>query len=253
MWEATGEGVVLPLVEGGAARVLRLRTAGLPESDSSQLVKELAEQQRGLDLAFCVTRFGVDLLLRTEDEHLDLEAVAAPFVESLGRKLYTVGEQDLPEVVGEMLRARHQTVAVAESCTGGLLGADLTSQPGSSAWFVGGVLAYSDAVKEKELGVPAELLRTHGAVSREVAEAMARGARERFATDWALSVTGIAGPDGGTPEKPVGTVHLALSGGGSMRARALSLPGDREQNRYWTVAAALDLLRRTLQYGDDTP
>jgi nicotinamide-nucleotide amidase len=246
MWEQTGEGVVAPLVKGGAPRALRLRSAGLPESDAAQLVGEIAAAAPALELAFCVTRFGVDILLRTEDEGLDLDAASRPFVDALGEKLYTIGDGGLPEVLAELLWERGESVAVAESCTGGLLGAELSSVPGSSRYFRGGILAYADEVKRRQLGVEAEDLRLHGAVSAEVAEAMARGARERVESDWALAITGIAGPDGGSEEKPVGTVFVALAGAEGAQHRRLSLPGDRAQNREWSVAAALDLLRRHL-------
>jgi nicotinamide-nucleotide amidase len=149
-------------------------------------------------------------------------------------------------VVASLLWDRGESVAVAESCTGGLLGADLSSVPGSSRYFRGGILAYADDVKQQLLGVDADRLQRHGAVSAEVAEAMARGARERLGADWALAITGIAGPDGGSEDKPVGTVFVALAGRDGAWHRRLSLPGDRTQNREWSVAAALDLLRRQL-------
>ena len=141
---------------------------------------------------------------------------------------------------------RGLTLAAAESCTGGLVAARLTSVPGSSEVFRGGLVAYADDVKQAELGVPAELLRRHGAVSAEVAAAMAAGARERLQADVAVSTTGVAGPGGGTPEKPVGLVYLHAEGPEGSRSRELGLPGDRDAVRGRSAVAALHLLRTLL-------
>jgi len=138
-------------------------------------------------------------------------------------------------------------VAVAESCTGGLLGGRLTSLAGSSDYFLGGVLAYADAAKEHLLGVPAGLLACEGAVSAPVAAAMAEGARRATGADYGLSTTGIAGPGGGTPAKPVGLVYVGCAGPTGVTTWENKFPGDRESVRGWTVAAALHLLRQTLE------
>jgi nicotinamide-nucleotide amidase len=143
-----------------------------------------------------------------------------------------------------LLRARGLTLATAESCTGGLVAARLTEVPGSSDVFLGAVVAYANAVKEGELGVPAEVIARYGAVSAETAAAMAQGARERLGADLAVAVTGIAGPDGGTPEKPVGLVHLHVAGPEGGRDQRLDLPGDRETIRTRATVAALHLVRR---------
>lgn len=139
------------------------------------------------------------------------------------------------------LRAARQTVAVAESCTGGLVGGALTSVPGASDVFPGGIVAYSDRVKERELGVPSATLRERGAVSRETAQALARGVRMRLEADWGVGVTGIAGPSGGRPDKPVGTVWIGVAGP-APETRHFHFPGDRASVREATVRAALDLL-----------
>ncbi len=165
----------------------------------------------------------------------------------LGETVYGEGEEGgLEQVVGDLLAARGRTVATAESCTGGLLAERLTRVPGSSRYFPGAVVAYANAEKVALLGVPAELLELHGAVSEEVARAMAEGARRHFAVDYALAVTGIAGPQGGSPEKPVGTVHLALAAADETRHRAVRLIGDRERIRWQASQAALEMLRRRI-------
>ena len=162
--------------------------------------------------------------------------------------MYASGDDvSLEGTVGALLRDRGAAVAVAESCTGGLLGQRLTAVAGSSAYFLGGVLAYSNDVKERELGVPHDDLAQHGAVSREVALAMANGVRERFASSHALAVTGVAGPGGGSPEKPVGTVHLAVVGpqGAVLHTRS-RFPGNRTTVRRLSTQVALEMLRRML-------
>ena len=140
------------------------------------------------------------------------------------------------------LTARRATVATAESCTGGLLSARLTALSGASAYFVGGVVAYADAVKSGALGVDPNLLRQHGAVSEEVAAALARGAREVFGSALAASITGIAGPGGGSPEKPVGLVFMAVARAGGVQVRKETYPGDRDAVRSAAVRDALELL-----------
>jgi nicotinamide-nucleotide amidase len=157
-------------------------------------------------------------------------------------------EETLEAVVGGLLGAAGRSVATAESCTGGLVAERLTRVAGSSAWFVGATVTYADRLKVELLGVDGRLIERHGAVSREVAEAMATGVRKRLASDYGIAVTGIAGPGGGSDEKPVGTVHVALAGprGGAPAHRRLRLPGDRGRVRRLTSQWALDLLRREL-------
>jgi PncC family amidohydrolase len=138
--------------------------------------------------------------------------------------------------------ARGLTVSTAESCTGGLVAHALTEVPGSSGYLVGGVVAYADAVKRELLGVPAEMLRAHGAVSAQVALAMAEGVRARLGTDLGVAVTGVAGPDGGTASKPVGIVYVAVAGRGAHEVRRHLWAGDRSENKTASAAAALELL-----------
>ena len=150
--------------------------------------------------------------------------------------------QDLEEKVGELLSQRGWTLAVAESCTGGLVGHRITNVSGSSVYFEGGVISYSNEVKEHVLGVPLETLIDHGAVSKETVLAMAKGVRRLLGTDVAVSITGIAGPTGGTPEKPVGLVYIGLAAEDAESAEKHIWAGDRESNKAQTAEAALKLL-----------
>jgi nicotinamide-nucleotide amidase len=174
-----------------------------------------------------------------------LERAAGEIAARIGAAVVSLTGQSLETVVGEALRARRWRLAAAESCTGGLLMGRLTDVPGSSAWLTGGIVAYADEVKVRELGVPEAWLAAHGAVSEPVAEAMARGVRERLAADVGVAVTGIAGPGGGSDAKPVGTVVIAVSAAGE-RVRTFVFPGDRSMVRAFSVAAALDMVRREI-------
>lgn len=152
----------------------------------------------------------------------------------------------MEEVIAEMLSTRGKTLAVAESCTGGLIAMRLTEVPGSSSYFWEGAVTYANESKIRVLGVPEKILIDHGAVSAETAEAMANGMRERAATDFAISVTGIAGPDGGSEEKPVGTVFIGYSDKEKTKSMKFLFPGDRELIRWRSSQAALDYLRRQM-------
>jgi|SRR6185437_372509 len=162
----------------------------------------------------------------------------------LGHAVYSRDRQSLSAVVGQLLRSRRQTLAVAESCTGGLLGQRLTADAGASDYFLGGVIAYSNAAKKSLIEVPASTLARGGAVSAPAAIAMAKGAQQRFGANWGVSITGVAGPGGGTPAKPVGTVFVGLAPPrGRARAVRLRLAGDRAQIRSHAAQTALNLLR----------
>jgi PncC family amidohydrolase len=149
---------------------------------------------------------------------------------------------DLAERLQARCVARGLTLATAESCTGGLVAHLITEVPGSSAYLVGGVVAYSNGVKERELGVTADVLDAHGAVSAQVAVAMAEGVRRQLASDLGVAVTGVAGPDGGTEAKPVGLVYVAVAGGGEPLVRRFQWPGDRTENKRDSARAALEML-----------
>ena len=178
------------------------------------------------------------------DRRLDdgINALAA----ALGSVVFSTDGRSLEQVVGDALRARGWRIAAAESCTGGLLMGRLTDVPGSSAWTIGGVVAYDDEVKRRDLDVPAELLSAHGAVSEPVATAMAMGIRGRFAAEIGVGITGIAGPGGGSAAKPVGLVVIAVVTPSAQMVRTLNFPGDRSAIRQHSTAAALDMVRRAL-------
>jgi nicotinamide-nucleotide amidase len=224
-----------------------LRFYGASESAVAQALAEAGGEAPGLAATVCARDFEihVDLVFEAGAE-AEAERLAAGLRERVGPYLFAEDDRPVEELVLAACRERGLSLAVAESCTGGLVAARLTSVPGSSDVFRGGVVAYADDVKRNELGVPDELLERVGAVSAEVAAAMASGARERLRADVGVSVTGIAGPGGGTPEKPVGLVYLdaeAPWGGG---ARELNLPGDRAAIRGRAAAAALHLVRTLL-------
>jgi nicotinamide-nucleotide amidase len=188
----------------------------------------------------------VKLVADGEGREARLAAAEADLRGVLGTRIYGVDDADLDQVVGAALGAAGQTVAVAESCTGGWVAKRITDISGSSAYFLGGVVAYADRVKTTLLGVPEPLLAEHGAVSEPVVRAMAEGVRARLGADWGLATTGIAGPTGGTPEKPVGLVWMAISGPSGTTSAKVQFPGNREQVRMGTATAVLDALRRRL-------
>lgn len=179
--------------------------------------------------------------LRDRFQHLEAETKSA-----LGDYLFGIDDDTMESVVGRLLLAQGKMLATAESCSGGLIGHKITSVPGSSGYFGGGVIAYSNDMKEKILGVHSDLLARHGAVSSVVAKAMADGIRSQTAADIGLSVTGIAGPTGGTPDKPVGTVFIGLATPAKSFATPCHFPGNRRQVQELTAVTALDLVRRFL-------
>ena len=224
-----------------------LRFYGTSESTVAQALAEAGGEGQGLAATVCARDFEIHVDLVAETDARDrADGLADALRERLGPFLFAEDERGVEELVLAACREHRLTLAAAESCTGGLVAARLTSVPGSSEIFRGGIVAYADDVKQAELGVPAELLRRHGAVSAEVAAAMAAGARERLRADVAVSVTGVAGPGGGTPEKPVGLVYLYAEGPDGSRAGVLDLPGDRDAVRGRSTVAALHLLRTLL-------
>jgi nicotinamide-nucleotide amidase len=233
------------LLERADAPVRRtLRFYGLSESAVAQALAAAGGDGDGVDVTICAREFEihVDLFVGPGGE-ARADAIEAGLVAENDGYLFSRDERSTAELVLDELRARGLTLGTAESCTGGLVAARLTGVPGSSDVFLGGIVSYSNEVKVRELDVPAELLRTHGAVSPEVARAMAHGALARLGVDVAVSVTGIAGPGGGSPEKPVGLVYLHAVGPSGERARTFDFPGDRETIRLRSAVSALHLVR----------
>ena len=226
-------------------RVLRL--FGVSESAVARALEESGGDGDGVEATICAREFEIHIDLVVEpgaDERADvLEAALAGRLEQW---LFSRDERRVEELVLSLAGAQGLRLATAESCTGGMVAARLTDVAGSSASFVGGVVSYSDDVKRSELDVAEELLVEHGAVSPEVAAAMAEGARRRLGADVAVAVTGVAGPDGGTPEKPVGRVYLHAAGPDGSLARMLDLPGERAQVRVRATVTALHMLRALL-------
>jgi nicotinamide-nucleotide amidase len=227
-----------------------LRLYGLPESQIAETLR--AAQASGVELGLievttCLRRAEIEIVSRYEVEHADVyEAFAAVVRERHGDTLYSEDGTSVDDQVAALLSARELTVATAESCTGGLVAARLTDRPGSSAYVLGGIVAYSNEVKESVAGVPHATLVDFGAVSAETALALADGARERVGADLGVGVTGIAGPGGGTTEKPVGLVWVAVSSADARIVRQTRLPGGRQDIRERATTLALHLLRRLL-------
>ncbi len=233
-------------------RQTMIRMFGVPESEIAETLR-VADAEMGLgglEITTCLRRAELEIVIRSDEGS---DAAAERLVEMMvarhGDAVFSTDGSSIDEQVAALLEGRR--VAVGESCTGGLLAARLTDRPGASAYFAGGVVAYSNEAKTELLGVPAELIEEHGAVSDEVAEALADGALERFGADTAIGLTGVAGPDGGTPDKPVGRVSFCVTavfdGDKERVTRSLDLPGSRGDIRDRSTAVALHLLRRLLR------
>jgi nicotinamide-nucleotide amidase len=224
-----------------------LRFFGASESTVARALAEAGGEADGLTATICAREFEIHVDLVAEAEAREsADRLAEALREQLGQYLFAEDERPVEELVLDAARELGLTLATAESCTGGLVAARLTSVPGSSDVFRGGIVAYANDVKAAEVGVPEELLERYGAVSAEVAQALAAGARERLGANLGIGVTGVAGPGGGTPEKPVGRVYLHAEGPRSGLARQLDLPGDRAAVRGRATAAALHLARALL-------
>lgn len=236
---------VLERARPSGRRVLRFY--GASESAVARALAEAGGDGDGVEATICARDFEihVDLLVEPGAEER-ADALVAALRRPLAEHVFAEDERPVEEIVLALCRACALTLATAESCTGGMVAARLTSVPGSSDVFRGAIVAYANDVKEKELAVPADVLRAHGAVSAEAAAAMAEGVRRRLRADVGVSVTGIAGPTGGTPEKPVGLVHVHVKTPEQSRGIELSFPGDRETIRRRATVAALHLVRRLL-------
>jgi nicotinamide-nucleotide amidase len=229
-----------------------LRFYGVSESAVAQALAAAGGDGDSVEASICARDFEIQVdLLAGEAGRARADALAERLRSEVGEALFAEDERTIAELVLDVCRRRGLTLAAAESCTGGLIAARLTAIPGSSDVFRGAVVAYADDVKSGELGVPDELLRVNGAVSAEVAAAMARGVRERLGTDVGVAVTGVAGPGGGTTEKPVGLVYFHAAGPEGRLAGEFSVPADRETVRTRATVAALHLVRRLLAQSRD--
>lgn len=248
------ENVISPRLPSQAGvRVHRvIHTFGAGESDVGAKIADF--MRRGANPTVGTTVAAGLVSIRVVTAAADSAAAAAlsqPTIDEIKRRLGTlvVGEEEqtMAIALGELLRRAGQKLATAESCTGGMIGQMITAVPGSSDYYLGGVIAYDNRIKQELLGVPAELLREHGAVSEPVAIAMAEGCLARLGADWAISITGIAGPGGGSETKPVGLVYVALAGRGVPTiAQRLIMPGQRDIIRLRGALAAMDMLRIAL-------
>lgn len=237
-----------PLVEaelklsGSNNKSFRLRTIGLSEPKLSEITDTVRGKYPDLVWSWWLSRWGVDVQASGSNS-TNLDSAEKILRTELGDSVFASGETELSQQVGALLLECSKTVAVAESCTSGMVGAALTDNPGSSAYFIGGVITYSNAMKTQELAVPEQLLMDNGAVSEECAQAMAINCRDKFGADYAISVTGISGPDGGTAEKPVGTTWIAVAGVDGCIIERFRFIAHRARSRELAVAAALNLLR----------
>lgn len=250
MWPAAlaDPAVERALAQRAELRQRTLRLWGTPESELAATLRAGSARLTGLEITTClrdgeleiVTRYGV----AAEPAYRDLTAlIAAAYPDTL----FSPDGRTVDDIVADELLRRGLTIATAESCTAGLLAGRLTERPGSSAYVLGGFVAYANSAKQQQLGVPAGLIESVGAVSAEVAEVMAIGARKQLGADIGVGVTGVAGPGGGSAAKPVGLVHMCAVGAGTTLARRVTLPGSRAEIRRRAVVAALHLLRKLLE------
>jgi len=232
---------------GGGRHRRVLRVAGMSESAVEEKIAPFYEANPTCAPTILSTAGEIQIHLvaqgSAEESWTQLDSWEGSLRGLLGERCYGVDGETLESVVGRMLASRGQTVATAESCTGGLIASRITDVSGSSGYFLGGVVAYSRDAKLFLLGVDPAVIDEHGEVSEEVSRQMAVGARRRFSTTWGVAVTGIAGPTGGTEDKPLGTVHLAVAGRDEVVHRRFLLPGSRERIKALTAQIALDLLR----------
>jgi len=254
--EAMFESACLPrlagLVPPQCLRNRVYKAVGLAESEVDSRLAPIYKNYTNPSTTILATPGAIEVHLRARAAS---EAEADALLGELGDKieaalgdyLFSSGGESLEEVVGMYLVLRRKTLAVAESCTGGLLAERLTRVPGSSNYFLGGAVCYSNELKTRLAGVPQKLIEEQGAVSKPVAQALAEGIRRRTSASMGIGITGIAGPGGGTAEKPVGLVFIALADERSTQVREFRFPGDRERIRHWATQAALEIIRRRIR------
>jgi nicotinamide-nucleotide amidase len=221
---------------------------GIGESDIANRLEQAGFNPPGVEIAYCAAPGRIEVRLTSLAGDVPaVEKAAAVVRPLLGEFVFTEERAEMEDVVGRLLRQHEATLATAESCTGGLIGHRITSVGGSSDYYLGGVIAYSNEVKFRDLGVSENTLNRQGAVSEEVARQMAVGVQKKFNADYGLSITGIAGPTGGTPEKPVGLVYVAVADRTRSWVRRYCFASDRTTIKMWSSQMALDLLRRRLR------
>lgn len=249
------ENFVLPKLREAAGEIYVkrkiLRVSGMGESAVDELIAPIYKAYKNVETSILFNRSEIEIHLAAQtatirEAEAILESLSGKIAEKLGIAVFAMDGETMEEVVGKLLAENGKTVSVAESCTGGLIAQRLTEISGSSSYFIEGSVTYSNEAKIRTLDVPREIIETCGAVSAETAEAMAKGMREKAQTDFAVSVTGIAGPNGGTAEKPVGLVFIGFADENETKSVKINLPGDRYLIRWRTSQAALDLLRRKM-------
>lgn len=246
------EEYVLPWLRdqvGGAPVAERMfLLCGIGESDIANRLEKAGFNPAGVEIAYCAAPGRIEVRLTSLSGDVQaVEKAAAVARPLMGEFVFSEERVEMENVVGRLLSQQKASLATAESCTGGLIGHRITSVSGSSDYYLGGIVAYSNEVKIRDLGVSADTLTQQGAVSEEVARQMAVGVRNRFASDYGLSITGIAGPTGGTPEKPVGLVYVAVADKTRTWVRRFCFASNRSTIKMWSSQMALDLLRRRLQ------
>jgi nicotinamide-nucleotide amidase len=249
MWPAVlaDPTVAAALSGGNELRQGTIRLWGTPESELAAAMRSFDDRLTGLEITTCLRDGELEIVTRYRpDAEAAYDEFAGALAEKFAQTLFSPDGRTVDDIVAEALLARSATIATAESCTGGMLAARLTDRPGSSAYVLGGVVSYSNEVKQDVVGVPAELIERVGAVSAEVAQAMAAGVRARLKADVGVGITGVAGPDGGTADKPVGLVHLCVADADRSLPMRIVLPGGRADVRKRAVVVAMHMVRRLL-------
>jgi nicotinamide-nucleotide amidase len=253
MFNAQVESRLARLSTGVRLLARELRVAGMGESDVDQRIAPIYTRYKNVQTTILTAPGEIQVHLRAWSADAaaadrELQEIQDSIVMTLGEAVFTTAGESMEEVVARELTLQHATIATAESCTGGLLAERLTRISGSSAYFLGGVVSYSNTLKSAWVDVPAEIIESRGAVSPEVAVALADGIRRRTGATLGIGITGVAGPTGGTPEKPVGTVHIAIAAASGSKERGVFFPGDRDRIRWQASQSALDLVRRYFLY-----